>query len=295
MIGYKGFDKDLKCRKFQYEIGKTYEMEEEPIYEKGFHFCENLVDVFGYYEFTKNTRICKVEALGTIIQEGTKYVTNKIKILEEISIDEIEINPNNIGERNTGEHNSGDYNSGDCNTGYGNSGSYNSGSCNSGDYNTEDCNTGNYNSGYGNSGSCNSGSHNTGNYNSGYSNSGYGNSGSHNTGDFNSGSHNTGDFNSGCSNSGSHNAGNFNTCNYSSGDFCNKYPEFILFNKPCGITKEQFLCNLDYNYEKLIYNISFNHLNDMDWERIRALPNYDPQIFFECTGIKDLNYFKEDK
>ena len=95
MIGYKAFDKDLKCRNFQYEIGKTYEMEEEPIIcERGFHFCENPIDVFGYYEFTKNIRICKVEALGTIIQEGTKYVTNKIKILEEISIDEIKINLN---------------------------------------------------------------------------------------------------------------------------------------------------------------------------------------------------------
>lgn len=40
MKAYKAFDKNLTCRDFQYEIGKTYEMEDEPIIcEKGFHAC----------------------------------------------------------------------------------------------------------------------------------------------------------------------------------------------------------------------------------------------------------------
>lgn len=46
---YKGFDKDLKCRDFQYEIGKEYEEERAEICDTGFHACENPLDVFGYY------------------------------------------------------------------------------------------------------------------------------------------------------------------------------------------------------------------------------------------------------
>ena len=49
VIGYKGFDKDWKCRDFQYEVGKEYETEEATLCKKGFHFCENPHDVFTYY------------------------------------------------------------------------------------------------------------------------------------------------------------------------------------------------------------------------------------------------------
>ena len=50
--GYKGFDKNLKCINFQYEIGKTYNY--------GFSFCENPIDVFIYYPPINNNRYCKV-------------------------------------------------------------------------------------------------------------------------------------------------------------------------------------------------------------------------------------------
>lgn len=89
MKAYKAFDKNLTCRDFQYEIGKTYEMNEEPIIcERGFHACTKFDDVFHYYDYGKETRICEVELLGDIddmSQIDSKVATNKIKIVQELT------------------------------------------------------------------------------------------------------------------------------------------------------------------------------------------------------------------
>ena len=53
---FKGFDKDLKCRDFQYEIGKEYEEKEASLCNKGFHACEHPLDVLGYYPPTEGNR-----------------------------------------------------------------------------------------------------------------------------------------------------------------------------------------------------------------------------------------------
>lgn len=58
---YKGFDKDLKCRDFQYEIGKAYEEPTAELCEKGFHACEYPLDVFGYYAPGDMSRYCEVD------------------------------------------------------------------------------------------------------------------------------------------------------------------------------------------------------------------------------------------
>ena len=50
IIAYKGFDKDLKCRDFQYEVGKEYEMSGDiHCCENGFHACESPLEVLDHY------------------------------------------------------------------------------------------------------------------------------------------------------------------------------------------------------------------------------------------------------
>ena len=159
MIGYKAFDENLKCRDFQFEVGKTYETKAKKedlklCSETVFHFCRELYRIESVSNYTISTsRVCEVIAEGDIVTDGDKYGTNKIKILREIPRKELqEYNNFNSGNRNSGNRNSGDFNSGDCNSGNCNSGNWNSGACNSGA-----CNSGDWNSGNWNSGNCNSG------------------------------------------------------------------------------------------------------------------------------------------
>ena len=160
----KGFDKDLKCRGFQFEVGKVYDTG----YTEGlelcsntvFHFCDSLDKVHEYYScIDEENRYCEIEVLGELIYNGNKCGSNKIKILREITGEELDNlkghkNGNtglfNIGRNNSGYANSGDNNSGNCNSGDNNSGYLNSGNANSGD-----CNSGNDNSGNANSGDWN--------------------------------------------------------------------------------------------------------------------------------------------
>ena len=89
--GYKGFDKDLKCRDFQYEVGKTYETDYAKTCKHGFHFCENPFDVFGYYppcDSNGLNRFCEVEGYGEIDKDDdSKIACSKIKIGTEIKLD----------------------------------------------------------------------------------------------------------------------------------------------------------------------------------------------------------------
>ena len=87
MKTYKGFDKDLKCRGFQYEIGKEYETEKAKVCECGFHACENPLDVFNYYA-PANSRFCEVEQSGDIDTRGddSKVASTKIKVCAEIRL-----------------------------------------------------------------------------------------------------------------------------------------------------------------------------------------------------------------
>lgn len=88
--GYKMFDADWCCQGFQYEVGKTYEIEGEIIpCEHGFHFCKTIEDCFNYYDCVTWNHIAEIEALGEVKEEGNKSVTNKIKIVKEIKWNEL--------------------------------------------------------------------------------------------------------------------------------------------------------------------------------------------------------------
>ena len=128
---YKGFDRDLKCRGYQYEIGREYEEREVEICSKGFHACEYPLDVFGYYD-PASSRYCEVDLdANDQTHDDSKRFGKHIKIGAEIGIPgivkaSVEYIKNQVDWDNSKESNTGDQsaatNTGDrsaaTNTGY---------------------------------------------------------------------------------------------------------------------------------------------------------------------------------
>ena len=87
---FKGFDKRLRCRGFQYEVGKEYQEPEASLCRNGFHACENPLDTFRYYPPT-DSRYCEVEIddNGQRNSEDSKVCGEKIKIVSEIGLDAV--------------------------------------------------------------------------------------------------------------------------------------------------------------------------------------------------------------
>ena len=94
MKTYKGFDKDFKCRDFQYEVGKDYKMPEDGIKvcKNGFHACESPLEVLDHYPlFDKDgnsNRFAEVEQSGNIDKEpnSTKVCSSRIRVKAELSL-----------------------------------------------------------------------------------------------------------------------------------------------------------------------------------------------------------------
>ena len=88
--GYKGFNPDLTCRGFQYEVGEEYDTEKAVSCQTGFHFCENPFDVFNYYAPSDEkgmSRFCEVEGSGEFDKsENDKVACTHIKINAEIGL-----------------------------------------------------------------------------------------------------------------------------------------------------------------------------------------------------------------
>lgn len=84
---YKGFNKDMTCRGFQYEEGKEYEEESVEVCDHGFHACEYPLDCLNYYSPNESV-YHEVEQRGEIQKHNgdTKVASTKIKIGAEISI-----------------------------------------------------------------------------------------------------------------------------------------------------------------------------------------------------------------
>ena len=90
MKGYKGTEADMTCRGFQYELGKTYTAESVVLCQHGFHFCQNLKDVFDFYGNDCEHRFFEIEAAGDILSDGQKSVCSEIYFTRELT--PIEIN-----------------------------------------------------------------------------------------------------------------------------------------------------------------------------------------------------------
>ena len=287
--GYKVFDKDWKCRDFQFTCPGVFEEDVIPkVCDRGFHFCEKLTDCFEYYPFNPENKVAEVVALGEIETNGNKSCTNKLEIVRELSWHEV-LDMVNTGKNCTGYRNSGNWNSGNWNIGSWNSGDWNIGSWNSGDWNSGNRNSGNWNSG-----------------------------------NRNSGNRNSGDWNSGNCNSGDWNSGNWNKTNFSNGCFNTIEPKIYLFNKPSEwtysdwlISESRLLLNrIDYRImdwidvqdmteeEKTAHpeaKTTGGYLKKLDatksavtwWRRlsddekavIKAIPNFDKAIFKEIVGV----------
>ena len=88
---YKGFDKDMQCRGFQYEVGKEYNMDGEiKCCDRGFHACKSPLEVWDYYDMLKS-RFAEVEQSGEIDEEekSTKVCSSHIKIKAELKLADI--------------------------------------------------------------------------------------------------------------------------------------------------------------------------------------------------------------
>lgn len=128
---------------------------------------------------------------------------------------------------------------------------------------------------------------NVGSWNEGDSNSGDHNLSSHNSGDWNR----DGDFNSGNNNRGSYNSGDWNATSHSSGCFNTIEPKINMFNKPSDWTYSDWASSKACG---IMRRINFADSPQQWWDGltqeersiIKALPNFDAAIFYECTGVK---------
>ena len=318
--GFKVFRPDWTCNPTGHNLkqytcpGKFEEEGELNVCGHGMHFCQTAADCFNYYSFNSENKVAEVIAYGEVRTDGDKSCTDKLEIVREIPWDEVlrivNTGKNCTGRCNTGDWNTGDWNTGDWNTGNRNTGNFNTGIYNTGNRNTGDRNTGNRNTGNCNTGNCNTGIYNTGN---------------RNTGDWNTGDYNTGSRNAGNCNTGDCNTGDWNKSSFNTGCFNTEEQKIMLFNKPSDMTYREWMDSdakrllsqipkdvVEWVYEKDMTDeekaaystyettggylkvldesecgqLWWNELSDCDKQIIKNIPNFDPDIFYECTGIK---------
>ena len=90
IIAYKGFNKDMTCRGFQYEEGKTYEYDEAILCKKGFHACLKPLEVLDYYPPSSSVyHVVELEGVCSELNGDSKVCARKITIGREISTREL--------------------------------------------------------------------------------------------------------------------------------------------------------------------------------------------------------------
>ena len=265
--GYKVFNADWTCRGFQYEVGKIFEEDVIPsCCDCGFHFCLKASDCFNYYKFSSDNKVAEVIALGDVdyADDNTKCCTNRIHIVREIPWDEV------LRIVNTGKDCTGLCNTGDCNTGNRNTGNRNTGNRNTGDWNTGNRNTGDWNTG------------------------------NRNTGDWNRSS-----FNAGCFNTEEQKITMFNKpSDWSYRNWLNSDARYLLNQIPKNVVEWVYSEDMtdEEKAEHPTHETTGGYLKVLDesecvqlwWDGLReqhreiisSLPNFDPDIFEQCTGIK---------
>jgi len=77
--GVKAFKKGLICKDYQFKENEIFGTDKVKVCEKGFHYCENPLDVLDYYDLC-DSEFAEVEDMGVTQVEGNKSATNKIKI-----------------------------------------------------------------------------------------------------------------------------------------------------------------------------------------------------------------------
>ena len=87
MKAYKGFNKDMTCRGFQYEEGRTYETDEAKLCESGFHACLMPFDCFNYYPINDSVfHEVELDGVSDEREDDTKVCSKKIKVGGRLSI-----------------------------------------------------------------------------------------------------------------------------------------------------------------------------------------------------------------
>jgi len=95
IVAYKGLDKDFRCRGFQYEVGQTYELpagtKPARCTSRGFHWCENPLDIWTYYGVADGTRYAEVRPGGAMDRDcaDTKGASTRITISAEITLGDL--------------------------------------------------------------------------------------------------------------------------------------------------------------------------------------------------------------